>query len=152
MLTENTKVKDFTLKDENGEDWTLSDHLGKKIVLYFYPKDETPGCTTQACEFRDNYHRFKEVDVDVVGISADSVESHKAFKENHDLPFTLLADENRDVISYFGAYGEKNIFGKMKMGIMRATFIINEAGEIEKVYEKASPAKNAGKIIDYLTN
>lgn len=151
MLSENTKVKDFTLKDENGDDWTLSDHLGKKFVLYFYPRDETPGCTTQACEFRDSYHRFEALGVPVVGISADSVESHKAFKENHNLPFTLLADEDRKVISYFGAASEKSVLGKIKLGTMRSTFIIDEEGKIEKVYEKASPAKNAGNIIDYLT-
>ncbi len=151
MLKKGTQVKDFTLKDEMGNDWTLSDYLGKKLVVYFYPKDETPGCTTQACEFRDNYHRFEAMDVPIIGISADSVESHKAFKENHDLPFTLLADEDQKVIGYFGAYGEKNVFGKTKMGIMRSTFVIDEKGVIEKVYEKASPAKNAGMIIDYLT-
>lgn len=151
MLETGTKIKDFTLKDDTGNDWTLSDHLGKKFVLYFYPKDETPGCTTQACEFRDSYHQFEKIGVQVVGVSADSVESHKEFKENHNLPFTLLSDPDREVISYFGAYGEKNIFGKMKMGIMRSTFVIDEDGVIEKVYEKASPAKNAGDIIDYLT-
>ncbi len=151
MLQEGVKVKDFTLKDETGADWTLSDHLGKKLVIYFYPKDETPGCTTQACEFRDSYHRFEAMDVPIIGISADSVESHKAFKENHNLPFTLLADEAKEAIGIFGAEGEKNVFGKTKMGILRSTFVIDENGVIEKVYEKASPAKNAGMIIDYLT-
>lgn len=152
MLKVNTKVKDFTLKDDKGEDWTFSDHVGKRMIIYFYPKNETPGCTSQACEFRDSYHRFRSMDVPVIGISADSVESHQSFKENHDLPFTLLSDEDRQVISYFQAYGEKNIFGKIQMGIMRSTFIIDEEGKIEKVYKKASPSKNAGEIIDYLTS
>ena len=151
MLTENTKVKDFTLKDENGKDWTFSENLGKKFVIYFYPKDETPGCTTQACEFRDSFHHFERIGVDVIGISADSVESHKAFKENHNLPFTLLADEEREVIAQFGGFSHDNILDKAKMKTMRATFIIDEEGKIEKVYEKASPAKGAGDIIDYLT-
>lgn len=151
MLAENTKVKDFTLKDENGKDWTFSENLGKKFVIYFYPKDETPGCTTQACEFRDSFHHFERIGVDVIGISADSVESHKAFKENHNLPFTLLADEDREVIAYFGGFSHDNILDKAKMKTMRATFIIDEEGKIEKVYEKASPAKGAGDIIDYLT-
>lgn len=151
MLKVNTQLEDFTLKDDTGANWTLSENLGKTFVLYFYPKNETPGCTTQACEFRDSYHRFKALDVPVVGISADSVESHKKFKENHDLPFTLLSDEDHEVISYFGAYGDALIMGKMQEGIIRSTFVIDETGKIIKVYENASPDKNAGDIIDFLT-
>lgn len=143
MLDIGTKVKDFTLLDDEGAEFKFSDNLGKKFVIYFYPKDNTPGCTTQACEFRDSYHRFKEMDVDVIGISADSVESHKKFKEKYDLPFKLLADTEREVIEQFEV-------AKKPTGIKRSTFIIDEEGKVEKVYEKAIPSENAGEIIDYL--
>lgn len=152
MLSENTKVKDFTLLDDEGNEWTLSDHLDKKLVVYFYPRDNTPGCTTQACSFRDHHSKLEELDVNVVGISADSVASHAKFKSKQELPFTLLSDPEREVIEYFGAYGEKKMFGKTAMGIKRSSFIIDENGVIIKVFEKASPKNNVGEIIDFLEN
>ncbi len=149
MLSENTKVKDFTLLNTNGEEWTLSEHLDKNIILYFYPKDNTPGCTTQACTYRDYNKEFEKYNAIVVGVSADSVASHQKFTEKQNLPFTLLSDPDKELIKYFGAFGEKNMFGKKVEGILRSSFIINTDGVIEKVFEKASPKKNAQEIVDY---
>lgn len=149
MLSENTKVKDFTLLNTNGEEWTLSEHLEKNIILYFYPKDNTPGCTTQACTYRDYNKEFEKYNAIVVGVSADSVASHQKFTEKQNLPFTLLSDPDKELIKYFGAFGEKNMFGKKVEGILRSSFIINTDGVIEKVFEKASPKKNAQEIVDY---
>ena len=137
LIKENSVVKDFTLIDDQGYNWILSDNLDKKLVLYFYPKDSTPGCTTQACSFRDNYHIFEELNVNVVGVSADSVERHQKFKEKNNLPFTLLSDEDYEIIKYFNAYGEKNVFGKKVVGILRTTFIIDENRKILKVDRKS---------------
>ena len=149
MLKENTKVKDFTLLNTDNEKWTLSENLDKNIILYFYPKDNTPGCTTQACTYRDYNKQFEKYNAIVVGVSADSVASHQKFTEKQRLPFTLLSDPDMDLIKYFGAFGEKNVFGKKVEGILRSSFIINTDGVIEKVFEKASPKKNAQEIIDY---
>lgn len=149
MLTENTKVKDFTLLNTDGESWTLSDHLDKNIILYFYPKDSTPGCTTQACTYRDYNKQFEKYNAIVVGVSADSVESHQRFTAKQNLPFTLLSDPEMTLIKYFGAFGSKNVFGKKVEGILRSSFIINTDGVIVKVFEKASPKKNAQEIVDY---
>lgn len=149
MLEENTKVNDFTLEDQDGNKWTLSDNLDKTIILYFYPKDNTPGCTTQACTYRDFSDEFLKYNAKVVGISADSVASHEKFIAKQSLNFTLLSDPEKEVIQSFGAYGEKNMFGKKVMGIIRSSFIINQDGVIEKVFKKASPKNNAQEIIDY---
>lgn len=149
MLKENTKVKDFTLLNTDNEKWTLSENLDKNIILYFYPKDNTPGCTTQACTYRDYNKQFEKYNAIVVGVSADSVASHQKFTEKQRLPFTLLSDPDMELIKYFGAFGEKNVFGKKVEGILRSSFIINTDGVIEKVFEKASPKKNAQEIIDY---
>lgn len=149
MLEENTKVEDFTLNDQDGNKWTLSDNLDKTIILYFYPKDNTPGCTTQACTYRDFSEEFEKYNARVVGVSADSAASHEKFIAKQSLNFTLLSDSTREVITYFGAYGEKNMFGKKVMGIIRSSFIINQDGVIEKVFKKASPKNNAQEIIDY---
>lgn len=151
MLSENTKINDFVLLDEENKEWRLSENLDKTLVLYFYPKDMTPGCSTQACNFRDNYDAFKQLDVNLVGISADSVESHVKFIEKKNLPFKLLSDPDYEVIKYFGVYGEKNVFGKKVVGIIRSTFIINKDMEIIKVYKKASPTKNTQEIIEFLS-
>lgn len=150
MLEENTLIKDFTLFDDEGNEWTLSDHLDKKVIVYFYPKDNTPGCTTQACTFRDNYEELSKLDAYVVGISADSVKVHSNYKKKHSLPFTLLSDPDKEVIRYFGAFGEKKSFGKVYDGIIRSTFIIDEEGKLIKIYKKASPTKNAPEIIEFL--
>lgn len=151
MLEVGSQVKDFTLLDDEGNEFNLFDNLSDKTVIYFYPKDDTPGCTTQACEFRDNYHRFKELDIQIIGVSPDNVESHQAFKAKHELPFKLLADPEMKVINQFGAYGDKNLYGRITKGIKRSTFIINKEGIVEKVYKRAIPAKNAHQIIEYLT-
>ena len=151
MLEVNDKVKDFTLNDTSGKPWTLSENLDKNIILYFYPKDSTPGCTTQACTYRDATSDFEKLGAKVVGISADDQASHEKFLSKHDLNFTLLSDPDKEVIKAFGAYGEKNVFGKKIVGIIRSSFIINQDGVIEKVFPKASPKKNAQEIIDYLS-
>jgi len=150
MLEVGTKVKDFTLKDAFGKAHALSDYKGKTVVIYFYPKDDTPGCTTQACAFRDAYDDFKKNDIVVLGISKDSPESHKLFIEKYDLPFILLSDEALDVINYFGVYVEKSMYGKKYMGVSRSTFVLNESGIISHVFEKASPSENADDILKVL--
>jgi thioredoxin-dependent peroxiredoxin len=151
MLKVGTKVQDFTLPDAYGKQHRLSDYLGKKIVIYFYPKDNTSGCTTQACAFRDQYDAFKEKDIIVIGISKDSVKSHKKFVEDYDLPFILLSDEDIKVCKYFGVYVEKSMYGKKYMGVNRQTFILNEEGVITHVFEKASPKENAAEILRVLS-
>ena len=151
MLKVGTKVQDFSLPDAYGETHSLKDYLGKKVVIYFYPKDNTSGCTAQACAFRDSYDQFKEKDIVVIGISKDSVKSHKKFVEDYDLPFILLSDEDVKVCSYFGVYVEKSMYGRKYMGVNRSTFILNEEGIITHVFEKASPKENAAEILEVLS-
>jgi peroxiredoxin Q/BCP len=150
MLEVGTKVKNFSLKDAFGKTHMLTDYLGKKVVIYFYPKDDTPGCTTQACAFRDAYDDFKSDDIVVIGISKDSPESHMKFITKYDLPFILLSDEDVAVANYFGVYIEKSMYGKKYMGVNRSTFILNEEGIITHVFEKASPSENADDILKVL--
>ncbi|PKK97190.1 MAG: thioredoxin-dependent thiol peroxidase [Tenericutes bacterium HGW-Tenericutes-3] len=150
MLTVGTKVKNFSLNDAFGKTHTLSDYLGKKVVIYFYPKDNTSGCTTQACAFRDAYDDFKSEDIVVIGISKDSPKSHLKFITQYDLPFILLSDEDVTVCTYFGVYVEKSMYGKKYMGVNRSTFILNEEGIITHVFEKASPSENAYDILRVL--
>jgi len=150
MLEAGTKVQDFTLLDMDGKAHTLSDHLGKKVVLYFYPKDNTPGCTTQACSFRDHYHEIKNKNVVLYGISPDDSSSHIKFTEKYNLPFELLSDPDHKVSKYFGAYGKKNLYGKIFDGMIRSTFVIDEEGKIEKVWKRASAKTNATDVVEYL--
>jgi peroxiredoxin Q/BCP len=150
MLSVGTKVKDFCLPDAEGNKHCLSHDLGQKVVVYFYPKDNTPGCTAQACAFRDLYDDYKEKNIKVIGISKDSPKSHQSFIEKYELPFLLLSDENLEVIKDFGVWVEKSMYGKKYMGVQRATFIINEAGIITHVFEKASPKENASDILKAL--
>ena len=150
MLTVGMKAPDFSLADANGNIVSLSDFLGKKIVLYFYPKDNTPGCTRQACAFASAYERFRAKDVKVIGISKDSVASHKKFAEKFDLPFTLLSDPELTAIQTYGVWQEKKMCGKVSMGVVRTTFIIDENGMIEKVMPKVKPDTNAADILSYL--
>lgn len=150
MLKVGTKVQDFSLPDANHKMHTLSDYKGKRVVIYFYPKDLTTGCTTQACAFRDSYDEFKKNDIVVIGISKDSVESHKKFVEMNNLPFILLSDEKIEVCSYFGVYVEKSMYGKKHMGVNRSTFILDEEGVITHVFKKASPKENAAQILKEL--
>ena len=150
MLEIGTKAPDFTLFDKDGNEVSLSDFSGKKIVLYFYPKDNTPGCTRQACAFAESFEKFKELDAVVIGISKDSVSSHVKFAEKYSLPFVLLSDPEHKVIEAFGAWQEKKNYGKTYFGTVRSTFIIDENGMIEKVMPKVKPDTNAAEILEYL--
>ena len=147
MLEIGMKAPDFTLKDKNGNDFTLSSLLGKKIVLYFYPKDNTPGCTRQACAFAGAYKQFEAKGIEVIGISKDSVASHVKFAEKYELPFILLSDPDRVAIEAYGVWQEKKMCGKVSMGVVRTTFIIDENGNIEKIIPKVKPDTNAADIL-----
>lgn len=150
MLTIGQKAPDFTLNDQNGNPVSLSDFLGKKVVIYFYPKDNTPGCTRQACAFAGAYEQFKQKDVVVIGISKDSVASHVKFAEKYSLPFILLSDSERAAIEPFGAWAEKKLYGKLGFGVLRCTFIIDEQGIVTHVMPKAKPDTNAQEILAML--
>ena len=145
------KAPEFTLHDKDGNTVSLSDFLGKKVVLYFYPKDNTPGCTRQACAFAAAYKGFKDNDVVVIGVSKDSIASHLKFAQKHDLPFILLSDPELQAIQAYGVWQEKKLYGKVSMGVVRTTFIIDEQGNIEKVMPKVKPDTNAAEILAYLT-
>lgn len=149
MLEVGTKAPDFLLKDKDGKDIRLSDYLGKKVVVYFYPRDNTPGCTRQACAFAVAYDGFKEKDIVVIGISKDSVASHEKFAAKHNLPFILVSDPDLEAIKGFDVWQEKKLYGKVSMGVVRSTFILNEKGVVEKVYKKAKPDTNAEEILAY---
>lgn len=150
MLEVGTLAPDFNLPDHNGTMVTLSGFRGKKVVLYFYPKDNTPGCTRQACAFAQSYDGFREKDVVVIGISKDSVASHLKFVQKYDLPFILLSDPELQAIQAYGVWQEKKLYGKVSMGVVRSTYIIDEQGRIEKVMPKAKPDTNAEEILNYL--
>lgn len=150
MLETGMKAPDFSLLDKDGNTVKLSDFQGKKVVLYFYPKDNTPGCTRQACAFAASYERFRTQDVVVIGISKDSVASHLKFAQKYDLPFILLSDPELQAIQAYGVWQEKKLYGKVSMGVVRTTFIINEQGIIEKVMPKVKPDTNAADILAYL--
>ena len=151
MLTVGMKAPDFTLNDQNGAEIRLSDFLGKKVVLYFYPKDNTPGCTRQACAFAGSYAAFRELDVVVIGVSKDSVASHVKFAQKYELPFILLSDPELQAIQAYDVWQEKKMCGKVSMGVVRTTFIIDENGMIEKVMPKVKPDTNAAEILEYLS-
>lgn len=152
MLETGTKAPDFTLNDKDGNAVSLTDFSGKKVVLYFYPKDSTPGCTRQACAFAAAYEEFKTLDAVVIGISKDSEASHRRFAEKNGLPFILLSDPELKAIQAYGVWQEKKNYGKVSMGVVRSTFIIDEKGLIEKVMPKVRPDTNAAEILDYLKN
>ena len=147
MLEVKMKAPDFTLKDKDGNDVSLSQFLGKKVILYFYPKDNTPGCTRQACAFAESYSEFKNKNVEVIGISKDSVASHIKFAEKYSLPLILLSDPERVAIEKYGVWQEKKMCGKVSMGVVRTTFIIDEEGNIEKIMPKVKPDTNAAEIL-----
>ena len=151
MLTTGMKAPDFTLTNQHGEEVHLSDFLGKKVVLYFYPKDSTPGCTRQACAFAASYEAFKAQDVVIIGVSKDSVASHVKFAEKYELPFILLSDPERQAIEPYGVWQEKKMCGKTCMGVVRTTFIIDEQGIIQHVMPKVKPDTNAGEILELLS-
>ena len=151
MLEIGAKAPDFTLFDKDGNSVSLSDFLGKKVVLYFYPKDNTPGCTRQACAFAASYEAFKSLDAVVIGVSKDPVASHAKFAAKHDLPFILLADPELEAIKAYDVWQEKKLYGKVNMGVVRTTYVIDENGVIEKVMPKVKPDTNAAEILAYLT-
>lgn len=150
MLETGMKAPDFTLSDKDGNNVSLSDFTGKKVVVYFYPKDNTPGCTRQACAFASSYEEFKKKDVVVIGISKDSAASHQKFADKYNLPFILLSDPELKAIQAFGVWQEKKLYGKVSMGVVRSTFIVDENGNIEKIIPKAKPDTNAEEILAYL--
>ncbi|MDD6049817.1 MAG: thioredoxin-dependent thiol peroxidase [Clostridiales bacterium] len=150
MLQAGMKAPDFTLNDQHGKEIHLSDYLGKKVVLYFYPKDNTPGCTRQACAFAESYAAFQAQEVAVIGVSKDSVASHVRFAEKFNLPFVLLSDPELTAIQAYDVWQEKKMCGKTSMGVVRTTYIIDEEGMIEKVMPKVKPDTNAAEILDYL--
>lgn len=151
MLEVGTKAPEFTLPDKDGNPVSLTDFAGKKVVLYFYPKDNTPGCTRQACAFAGAYEEFKKINAVVIGVSKDSVASHQKFAEKHGLPFILLSDPELTAIQAYGVWQEKKLYGKVSMGVARSTFVINENGMIEKAMPKVKPDTNAAEILEYLT-
>ena len=150
MLEVGMKAPDFTLMDKRGNSVSLSDFLGKKVVLYFYPKDSTPGCTRQACAFAQNHSNFEDKNVVVIGVSKDSVASHLKFAEKYELPFVLLSDPELVAIQAYGVWQEKKLYGKVSMGVVRSTYLIDELGVIEKVMPKVKPDTNAADILAYL--
>ena len=150
MLEIGAKAPDFTLFDKDGNAVSLSDFLGKKVVLYFYPKDNTPGCTRQACAFAASYEALKSLDAVVIGVSKDSVASHAKFAVKHDLPFILLADPELEAIKAYDVWQEKKLYGKVSMGVVRTTYVIDENGVIEKAMPKVKPDTNAAEILAYL--
>ncbi len=155
MVKENEKAPEFTLSgiDEEGneQDFRLRDFRGRKVVLYFYPRDNTPGCTTEACDFRDNIARLKALGAVVLGVSPDSVQSHRGFKDKHGLPFALLSDRDKAVATEYGAYGEKKMYGKTRMGIIRSTVLIDEDGVVRKVWRGVKVKGHVDEVIEALS-
>ena len=150
MLEAGTKAPAFTLPDQDGSPVSLSDFAEKKVVLYFYPKDSTPGCTRQACAFAAAYGEFERLGVPVIGVSKDSAASHRKFADRHSLPFLLLSDPELTAIQAYGVWQEKKLYGKVSMGVVRTTYIIDENGVIEKAMPKVKPDTNAAEILAYL--
>ena len=147
MLAVGSKAPDFTLSDKDGRSVSLSDFLGRRVVLYFYPKDNTPGCTRQACAFADHYAAYREKGVEVIGISRDSAASHARFAEKHGLPFLLLSDPQLEAIQAYEVWKEKKLYGKVSMGVERTTFLIDEKGIIVKIMPKVKPDTHAAELL-----
>jgi peroxiredoxin Q/BCP len=150
LLQAGTQAPDFKATDQHGNKVTLKDYRGRKVVLYFYPKDHTPGCTKEACAFRDNFSKFKKRGVEILGVSIDSETSHQSFAEKYNLPFTLLADPEKKIVEAYGVWGEKNLYGRKYMGTQRATFLIGESGRIAAVFPKVKPEEHAKEILALL--
>ncbi|MBR1561958.1 MAG: thioredoxin-dependent thiol peroxidase [Ruminococcus sp.] len=150
MLDIGTKAPDFTLPDQNGKEHSLSEYRGQKVVLYFYPRDNTAGCTKQACGYAELYPQFKEKGAVVIGISKDSVASHKKFEEKYGLPFTLLSDTERKVIDAYGVWQEKKSYGKVSMGVVRTTYLIDENGIIIRAQEKVKTADDPANSLNFI--
>ena len=149
MLETGMKAPDFTLQDKDGNNIALSDFAGKKVILYFYPKDNTPGCTRQAQAFSTAYEKFKKMNIEVIGISKDSTASHIKFADKYSLPFILLSDTELVAIKAYGVWQEKKLYGKVSMGVVRTTFVIDEQGNIEKIMPKVKPDTNAAELLEY---
>ncbi len=147
MLEVGIKAPDFTLLNQNGDNISLSDYRGQKVILYFYPKDNTPGCTKQACGFAENYPQFTDKGAVILGVSKDSVASHKKFEEKYQLPFVLISDPELVAIKAYDVWQEKNMYGKKVMGVVRTTYLINEEGYIEKAFGKVKAAENANQML-----
>ncbi len=148
MQKEGTSAPQFSTTDAEGEPVRLKDLRGQKVVLYFYPKDDTPGCTKEACSFRDAFAEFKKRGIKVLGVSPDSSKSHQKFAAKYDLPFTLLADKDHAIADAYGVYGQKKFMGRTYMGVIRSTFLIDEKGKIKKVFEKVKPDEHAREVLD----
>ena len=148
MLKEGTTAPAFKTTDQNGETVSLKDLRGQKVVLYFYPKDDTPGCTKEACSFRDAYSKFKKQDITVLGVSPDKEASHQKFVTKYQLPFTLLADTDHSIAESYGVWGEKKFMGRTYMGVHRTTFLIDEKGKIRKIFEKVEPEDHASEVLE----
>lgn len=147
MLKPGDKAPEFSLTADNGESVQLKDYRGKKVVLYFYPKDMTDGCTKESCDFRDSIKKFEKNNTVVVGVSPDNTKSHVKFKEKYDLPFTLLSDENKDILNEYGVWQEKSMYGRKYMGVVRTTFVIDEKGKIEKIYDKVKVPGHVEEVL-----
>ncbi len=150
MLEAKMRAPDFTLSDQNGDTVRLEDFRGKRVALYFYPKDNTPGCTRQACAFAASYEQFQAQNIVVIGVSKDSVASHLKFAQKNELPFILLSDPELQAIQAYDVWQEKKLYGKVSMGVVRTTYVIDEQGIIEKVMPKVKPDTNAAQILEYL--
>ncbi|MCI0423996.1 MAG: thioredoxin-dependent thiol peroxidase, partial [Acidobacteria bacterium] len=150
LLEAGAKAPDFDTTDQNGKEVTLKDYRGKRVVLYFYPKDDTPGCAKEACAFRDHFAEFKKLGVEILGVSVDNATSHKTFAEKFKLPFTLLADTNQKIVEAYGVWGEKTLYGRKYMGTNRVTYLINESGYIAAVFPKVKPEEHADEILALL--
>jgi peroxiredoxin Q/BCP len=148
MPKEGSMAPNFAAKDANGETVRLKDLRGQKVVLYFYPKDDTPGCTKEACSFRDAFADLKKRDIKVLGVSKDSEASHKKFAAKYKLPFTLLADPDHSIADAYGVYGEKKFMGRTYLGVKRVTFLIDEKGKVKKVFEKVKPEEHAREVLE----
>jgi thioredoxin-dependent peroxiredoxin len=150
LLAVGTKAPEFTTTDQDGKRRSLSDFQGKKVILYFYPKDNTSGCTKEACAFRDHFDRFRQLNVEIVGVSIDSEKSHKSFVQKYDLPFTLLADADKSLVQAYGVWDEKSLYGKKYMGTNRVTYLIDESGQVAAVFPKVKPDRHAEELLAML--
>lgn len=150
LLEVGDKAPNFKTTDQNGKPVSLADYKGKKVILYFYPKDDTPGCTKEACAFRDEFAAFKKVKAEILGVSTDDEKSHKKFVDKYSLPFTLLADTDKKIVNGYGVWGEKSLYGRKYMGTNRVTYLIDESGKIAAVFPKVKPEEHAAELLALL--
>jgi peroxiredoxin Q/BCP len=150
LLEAGRKAPDFTAKDQEGKTVTLEEYRGRKVIIYFYPKDDTPGCTKEACAFRDNFPNFNKVGVVVLGVSVDGEKAHRKFADKYELPFRLVADDDKSIVEAYGVWGLKKFMGREYMGTSRVTYLIDEEGNIEKVWPKVKPETHPAELLDWL--